>query len=411
MPPCPVRALVSALALASLATACGGDPRAGIDAALAAAVARDDVPMVVAVATDRAGVIYEGAFGESAPGDPVTADRMFRIASMTKPVTSVAAMQLVELGLIGLDDPVADHLPALGTLPVFTAFDEETGHYEVEPAHSVMTIRHLLSHTSGLSYDFTSEIRLGFRPRAGDSFADVPLLFEPGASWHYGTSTDWVGTLVERVSGQRLDAYFREHILDPLGMHDTRFGVSETEWPRVVREFRRYPDGSLVAPPQTPWRETTTYTGGGNLIGTAADYARLVRMFLNDGELDGVRVLTPESVVAMTTNQIGRAGVPLTRSTQPARSNDFAFVKGAGRDKFGFGFLINAESEPGLRSAGSLSWGGIWNTYFWFDQTAGVGGVFMTQFYPFADTRALATLEAFERAVYALVRPSRRSRG
>ena len=400
----PVQVLLPVLTLACLVTACGGGSRAAIDEALATAVAREDVPMVVAVATDRAGVIYEGAFGESAPGDTVTVDRMFRIASMTKPVTSIAAMQLVERGLIGLDDPVADYLPDLGAVPVFSAFDEETGHYEVEPAQSVMTIRHLLSHTSGLSYGFTSEIRLGFRPREDDVFADVPLLFEPGASWHYGTSTDWVGTLVENVSGQRLDTYFREHILDPLGMHDTRFGLAEAEWPRVVREFRRYPDGSLVAPPQTPWRETTTFTGGGNLVGTAGDYARLVRMFLNDGELDGVRVLTPESVAAMTTNQIGRAGVPLTRSTQPAVSNDFAFVKGAGRDKFGLGFLINVRSEPGLRSAGSLSWGGIENTYFWFDPTVGVGGVFMTQFFPFADTRALATLEAFERGVYALVR-------
>ena len=400
----PVQVLAPVLVLACLVTACGGGARAAIDEALATAVEREDVPMVVAVATDRSAVIYEGAFGESAPGDAVTVDRMFRIASMTKPVTSIAAMQLVEQGLIGLDDPVAQHLPDLGTLPIFAAFDEETGQYEVAPAQSVMTIRHLLSHTSGLSYGFTSDVTLAFEPREDESYVDGPLLFEPGASWHYGTSTNWVGALVEQVSGQRLDAYFREHILDPLGMRDTRFSVPEAEWPRVVWSFRRYPDGTLVTPPQDPWRETTLFSGGGNLLGTAPDYARLLRMFLNEGELDGVRVLSAGSVAEMTTNQIGRAGVPLTRSTQPAVSNDFAFVKGAGRDKFGFGFLINVESEPGLRSAGSLSWGGILNTYFWFDPTAGVGGVFMTQFYPFADTRALATLEAFERGVYQLVR-------
>ena len=396
--------MIAPLALASIVTGCGGGARAAIDAALVTAVDRGDLPMVVAVATDRSGVIYEGAFGESAPGDAVTANRMFRIASMTKPVTSIAAMQLVEQGLIGLDDPVGDHLPDLGTVPVFTAFDEDTGEYEVEPPNSVMTIRHLLTHTSGLSYPFTSEVILAFEPRDGESYADGPLLFEPGASWHYGTSTAWVGDLVEKVSGQRLDAYFREHILDPLGMHDTRFSVSEAEWPRVVWELRRYPDGSLVAPPQDTWQETTVFSGGGNLIGTAPDYARLIRMFLNGGELDGVRVLSADSVAEMTTNQIGRAGVPVTRSTQPALSNDFAFVKGAGRDKFGLGFLINVEAEPGLRSVGSLSWGGLLNTYFWFDPAVGVGGVFMTQLLPFADPRALAIFATFERGVYELMR-------
>jgi CubicO group peptidase (beta-lactamase class C family) len=207
-----------------------------ISESLRAAVERGDVPGVVAMATGRGGVRYQGAFGlaEAAPARPMTVDAIFRIASMTKAVTSVAAMQLVEQKRIGLDDPAEKYLLEFARVQVVESFDAATGAYRVRPAATPPTIRHLLTHTSGLGYDFTSPIVRDFKPRNGDTFAVGPLLFDPGTRWIYGTSTDWVGRLVETVSGQTLDEYFREHIFTPLGMTDTYFNVPEGKQARLV---------------------------------------------------------------------------------------------------------------------------------------------------------------------------------
>jgi CubicO group peptidase (beta-lactamase class C family) len=378
---------------------------ASVDRVLADAVARKDIRGVVAIASDRRGVIYQGAFGsaDATNARPMTIDALFRIASMTKPITSVAAMQLFEQGRFKLDDPAEKYLPALAKLSVVESFDSQTGAYKLRPATRTLTVRHLLTHTSGLGYNFTSPIVRDFKPANGELFPAGPLMFEPGAQWLYGTNTDWVGRLVESISGKPLEQYFRERILDPLAMKDTFYNVPAGKQPRLVTVYRRESDGSLVVDPNQPPVAIARPIGGGGLSSTANDYIRFLRMILNGGTLDGVRILSPDTVALMSRNQIGSVSVRAVKTAMPERSSDFSFVAD-GRDKWGLGFMITADSIPGKRSAGSLSWGGINNTYFWVDPTRGIAGVILMQFLPFADSKALAVYDAFERGVYQLVK-------
>jgi CubicO group peptidase (beta-lactamase class C family) len=379
---------VPLLALAVAVPAARQAPAAApLDARIAARLEQHRIPGAVALVTDRSRVLYRRAFGvaDTTTRLPMTPETIFRIASMTKPVTSVAAMQLVERGRVGLDDPVAAILPEL-TRP---------------QGQRAITLRHLLTHTSGLGYNFTSEVVRDFKPPEGQRIVVGPLLFEAGDRWLYGTSTDWVGRLVERISGKTLDAYFAEHILAPLGMRDTSFNVPEPKQGRLAVIHRRQADGTFVAQP-APLVRVTEFNGGGGLFSTADDYARFLRMLLNGGTLDGARVLSKASVEAMSRNQIGTLGVPALRTAMPERSADFAFVND-GRDKWGLGFLIAAAGVPGKRAAGSLSWGGINNTHFWIDPERGLAGILLMQFLPFADPAALDVLDAFERGAYQTI--------
>jgi methyl acetate hydrolase len=379
---------------------------ASLDQKLSAAVARGDVPGLVVIAATRDRILYEGVFGKAEVGRerPMTADALFRIASMTKAVTSVAAMQLYEQGRFALDDPAEKYLPELAHLMVFESFDNATGGYSVRPAATKVTIRHLFTHTSGLGYGFTSPIVRDFKPRDGEKYEAGPLLFEPGTQWIYGTSVDWLGRLVEKLSGKNLEEYFRERIFTPLGMSDTFYNVPETKQARLVTVHSRQ-DGRADAPlteqPNQAQRPATTFNGGGGLSSTASDYIRFERMILNGGTLDGARILSADTVTLMTRNQIGEVGVRAVKTAQPDRSMDFTFIND-GKDKWGLGFLITTSHVAGKRSAGSLSWGGINNTYFWIDPARGIAGVVMMQFLPFADTKALAIYDTFERGVYQL---------
>ncbi len=403
---------VTIAALADGASAQGSPGGAALDASLRGAIERKDVPGVVALITDRERVLYQGAFGvaDVHTGHPLAIDALFRIASMTKPITSVALMQLVEQGRIGLDDPAEKYLPELANPKVFEAFDAASGAYSLRPASRSPTVRHFLTHTSGLAYPFTSAIWRDFKPRAGETYPfGGPLLFDPGERWHYSTSTDVVGRLVEVLSGQTLEDYFRQHIFAPLKMGDTSYNVPEAKGPRLVMQQQRAGDrmdgaielqktqtGLTIAPPQV---------GGGGLASTASDYGRFVRMLLNGGTLDGVRVLKAETVALMGQNQIGAISVPALKSALP-RSADFTFIAD-GRDKWGLGFLITADQVPGKRSPGSLSWGGINNTFFWIDPARGIAGVIMMQYLPFADAKALAVYDTFERGAYQFVDAAR----
>jgi CubicO group peptidase (beta-lactamase class C family) len=372
-----------------------------IDQQLGKAVADKTIAGVVAIATDRKGVIYRGAFGAAdvATGRPMTLDTLFRIASMTKAITSTAAMQQIEAGRFGLDDPVAKFLPDFAHLSVIEAFNGASGDYRLRPATRAVTVRHLMTHTSGFGYPFTSAILRDFKPRAGDP--PEPLLFEPGERWHYGTSTDWLGRLIERVSGETLEIYFRRHIFDPLKMPDTFYSVPADKQARLAAVHRRAPDGGIVKDANQPPPTIAMPIGGGGLASTADDYARFLRMLLNGGEFDGARVLSAATVELMGQNHIGALVVPALASAMPERSANFTFVAD-GRDKWGLGFLITADHVPGKRSAGSLSWGGINNTYFWVDPARGVAGVILMQFLPFADPKALAVYDTFERGIYSL---------
>lgn len=380
---------------------------AALDAILRDAIERNEVPGVVALLTNRDRVLYQGAFGVAnvATRRPLSPDALFRIASMTKPVTSVALMQLVEQERLGLDDPAEKYLPELTGLKVFESFDGVTGAYRLRPALRPATVTHFLTHTSGLAYPFTSATWRDFRPGAGESYPfGGPLLFDPGERWHYSTSTDVVGRLVEVISGQKLEDYFREHIFIPLKMNDTSYNVPEAKGPRLVAQQQRAGermDGAVELQSPQPGLTTAAPIGGGGLASTADDYGRFVRMWLNGGALDGARVLKAETVALMGQNHIGAVSVPALKSALP-RSADFTFIAD-GRDKFGLGFLITTDQVPGKRSPGSLSWGGISNTFFWIDPTRSIAGVIMMQYLPFADARALAVYDAFERGAYQLV--------
>jgi methyl acetate hydrolase len=380
-----------------------------LDASLKGAVERKDIPGVVALVTDRKGVIYEGAFGiaDVATGRLLTADALFRIASMTKPITSVALMQLVEQGKISLDDPAEKYLPELKNPKVITSFDAKTGDYQLRPASKPATVRTFLTHTSGLAYPFTSAIWRDFKPKAGEVYAfGGPMLFDPGERWHYSTSTDVVGRLVEVVSGQKLDDYLHDHIFVPLEMNDTSYNVSEAKGPRLAAQQQRdgaNMDGPIVLQiPPLVGLTVANPIGGGGLASTADDYGRFMRMILNGGELDGSRVLKAKTIKLMEQNQIGELSVPALKSELP-RSADFSFIAD-GRDKWGLGFLITVDQLPGMRSPGSLSWGGMNNTYFWIDPARGIAGTIMMQYLPFADAKALATYRAFELGAYQLVK-------
>jgi methyl acetate hydrolase len=402
---------IAVAALADTAGAQSSPAAAALDAGLRGAVERKEVPGVVALVTNRERVLYQGAFGvaDVASGRPLASDALFRIASMTKPVTSVALMQLIEQGRLGLEDPAEKYLPELAGLKVFESFDAATGAYRLRPPSRPATVKHFLTHTSGLAYPFTSATWRDFKPGAGETHPfGGPLLFDPGERWHYSTSTDVVGRLVEVISGQKLEDYFREHIFIPLAMNDTFYNVPEPKGPRLVAQQQRggeRMDGAIELQQPQPGLTIAAPIGGGGLASSADDYGRFVRMWLNGGALDGARVLETETVALMGQNHIGAVAVPALKSALP-RSADFTFIAD-GRDKWGLGFLITADQVPGMRSPGSLSWGGINNTFFWIDPTRGIAGVIMMQYLPFADAMALAVYDTFERGAYALVNAER----
>ena len=372
-----------------------------IDKVLSDAVARGDVPGVVAMVTDRHGVVYQGAFGvaDASSKRPMTLDAIFRIASMTKPVTSLAVMQLVEQGRLSLDDPAEKHLPQLANLKVFETYDAKTGSYTLRPVKRAPTVRQMLTHTAGLGYNFTSPIVRDFKPRTGETYAAGPLLFDPGEQWLYSTGIDWAGRIVEKLSGKNLETYFHDHIFSPLEMSDTSYSVPDDRQRRMAVAHLRRPGNTFQVDPAQPPMLVTQPIGGGGLASTASDYVRFLQMFLNQGTLNGARIASAETIAAMGRNHIGNVGVRAIKTAMPERSSDFTFVAD-GRDKFGIGFMITTGAKPGRRSAGSMSWGGIYNTYFWIDPARGLAGVILMQFLPFSDSKALAVYDAFERAVY-----------
>jgi CubicO group peptidase (beta-lactamase class C family) len=330
----------------------------------------------------------------------MTPDTLFWIASCTKAITSMAALQLVEKGLWDLDSPVGEHLPTLAAPRVLTGFDAK-GAPLTRPATSAITLRRLLSHTSGLAYDFTSE-NLGRYLAAtggalmGDTGPDIPLMFEPGQGWLYGIGIDWAGLLVEAISGQSLDAYLAEHIFHPLGMDSTTFFPTETQASRKASLHRRLPEGGFTSIPFGMPSSRHFMMGGGGLYSTSQDYLKFLALIL----AGGAPILRPETFALMMENQVGDRDAGALKSAQLGLSLDFSPLPGV-RRRWGLAGLLNLDDVPGGRSAGALAWGGLANCYYWADPAAGAAGVIMAQLFPFADPGILATFEAMERATYA----------
>jgi methyl acetate hydrolase len=381
-----------------------------IDKVLRSATDAGDVPGVVALAATPKGPVYKGAAGRRAlpAGPDMTLDSVFWIASMTKAVTSTAAMQLVERGKLHLDRPIGDVLPALASPRVLEGFDN-AGEPQLRPAKQPITLRHLLTHTAGFGYDIWNSDLLRYEEKTGtpgitsceNKALTMPLTFDPGNRWDYGINIDWVGKAVERISGQKLGAYFSEHIFEPLGMKDTVFKIGDVQRSRLVGMHLRQADGSLAPMPFEIPQEPEFEMGGGGLYGTAADYLAFEMMFLNKGRsAGGQQVLKPETVRAMGANQMGPHNVRLLKTAIPPYSNDAEFFPGMVK-KWSLGFMINTQPVPGGRSADSLAWAGLANTYFWIDPAKRVAGVILMQLVPFADAKALAVFDRFEKAVYA----------
>jgi len=379
-----------------------------IDAVLRRATDAKEVPGVVAVAANDKGVIYEGAFGTRnlVQGPAMTLDTIFRLASMTKAVTSVAAMQLVEQGRLQLDQPIGSVLPELSAPQVLEGFDD-AGAPRLRPAKRPITLRHLLTHTAGFGYEFDDAdvvryVKATSTPSTSTgklAALRLPLMFDPGDRWEYGINIDWVGRAVEAVSGLPLAVYFRQHIFVPLGMPDTDYVISAPQRSRLVSVHQRKEGGSLepTEPKDPPWREF--WSGGGGLYSTGRDYLVFLQMLMHQGRFNGAQLLRPQTVALMGQNQIGDIRAGLWKTTNPQFTNDLDFFPGMAC-KWGLGYMLTPQPGPNGRSAGSVTWGGIFNTYYWLDPHKRIAGVFLSQLLPFADHKAVALYGEFESGIY-----------
>jgi CubicO group peptidase (beta-lactamase class C family) len=371
---------------------------------LAGAVDDGSVPGVVALAANEHGVLYAGAFGLRALGQPapMTLDTVFRVASMTKLVTVIAAMQLVEQGRLALDEPIGESVPELRDVRVLEGFNAG-GDPLLRSPRLPITLRQLLTHTSGHAYASWNSALHQLEQRSGAQLGvlDAPLTCDPGERWQYGAGVDWTGRIVERTTGESLEDYFRAHIFEPLGMHDTGYITRDDQRARQASRHIRPPDGSLLLNHVEMPARPVTFSGGNGLVSTGPDYLRLLRMFVAGGTLDSHTILRAETVDEFGRNQIGEISVePLKSMTE--MSNDIAFFPGIVK-KWGLGGLITTQATPSGRSPGSWSWGGMLNTYFWVDPARSVAGLLLTQILPFCDAQVLTLLEHFESDIYAAI--------
>ena len=352
------------------------------DAVLRRAVQQGDAPGVVAMATTQAGTLYEGAFGTRVSGQdiPMTLDTVIWIASMTKAITGTAAMQLVEQGKLDLDSPASRIFPQLDETQVLVGWAD--GKPVTRPPKRQITLRHLLTHTAGFSYEHWSADIQAYQkamdlPGIGscrNAALRMPLTFDPGERWQYGINIDFVGKIVEAISGKQLGEYLRENLFAALGMDSTAFRITPDMRARLAKVHERRPDGSLKSLEFVMIQEPEFEMGGGGLYSTAGDYLKFVRMMLNGGKGNGNQVLKPETVTLMSTNAMGDLKVTMLRSALPHRTVDAEFFPGMPKS-WGLSFMIKDQPAPTGRSAGSLAWAGLANTFYWIDQKKNVGGV------------------------------------
>ncbi len=381
--------------------------KSDLDSLLSHGVTSGAVPGVVATVANREGVLYESAFGEKAlgSGNAMTDDTVCWIASMTKAITSVAAVQCVERGHLKLDEPAKNVCPELGKVGVLTGFDAN-GKPQTRPPKRDITLRQLLTHSAGFSYEIwntdmqkvQAALEIPSVTECKNKALTLPLLFDPGEGWEYGINIDWVGKMIEKVSGQTLGQHLKQNIFDPLGMTSTAFHISDEMRQRLATPHLRGPDGNLSVFPFEIPQQPEFEMGGGGLYSTASDYMKFLRMVLNHGQLGGERILTPEGAVSLGLNHMGdcrvynlKAAIPLT--------NDAEFFPGVPKS-WSLAFQINHEPTPTGRPAGGMMWAGLANSYYWIDQTNGLAGVYITQIFPFADNKSLPLFYDFEKAVY-----------
>ena len=366
-------------------------------------------PGVVAMATDRNSNFYEGAAGVRQLGAdaPMTVDSVVFLASCTKAITGVAIMQLVEEGLLKLEDDAARYVPDLGNIQVLTGFDA-AGQPQLRAPSQAITVNHLMLHTSGLGYAFFSADEERFREIRGvpsilacnyDAIQSV-LLHDPGEAWTYGTNIDWLGLIVEKLRGKRLGEVFEERIFGPLGMTDIAFDMSPGMRERLATIHQRQPDGQLVAVPELVLPQPPAMDMGGHgLYSTTGEYLKFIRMMLNNGNGPHGRVLKAETVDAMSLNGLGALKTRAWVTAAPPLANSGDIFPGLSKS-WAYSFQVNDEDAPTGRPAGSLSWAGIANSYYWIDRKNGIGGMWNTQILPFLDVASWPGYVNFETTIY-----------
>ena len=377
--------LVFAFTVFAFAAGCASQPQGGsglsaagltrLENAIRADIDRGRIPGVVMMVQRDGQLVFNKTLGKQDPqsGAPMREDSIFRIYSMTKPIVSVATMMLVEEGRIMLSDPVSKHIPELKDLKVGV---EKDGKLDIVAAQRQPTIQDLMRHTSGFTYgvfgkgmvkDLYTKNEVDGRGHTNAEFvkklAAMPLMYQPGTTWEYSRSTDVLGHLLERVTGQPLDVHLQQRILGPLGMKDTAFYVEPAKQARIAEAFAKDPD-SGAAQNLLPVRESPKYlSGGGGMVSTAADYLRFAQMLLNGGELGGVRLLSRKTVEYMSSDHLGA-------------------IRGPGPG-YGFGLGFAVRLANGLSSAegsaGDYNWAGLGGTYFWVDPKERLIAVWMMQ--------------------------------
>jgi methyl acetate hydrolase len=369
------------------------------------AVSKQHAPFLVAMTGNADGVTWSGAAGERSPGKAATTDTVFRIFSMTKAVGSMAAMILMDRGKLSADATVESIVPEFAELKLLEGFGADGP--KLRAPRVKATVRHLATHTSGLTYEFWNTDMPRYMEATGaltilsglETSMNYPLLFEPGTRWDYGVGIDWLGRVVEKVDGRRIDRFCREEIFEPLRMPDTAFEVEPHMAARLASVSIRGEDGTFgdfaLAPPSNP----EFYGMGHALYSTAPDYMRFLRMVLNKGTLDGARIVSEAGLASMLANQIGSTPIPCLKTAAPPITADAEFFPGR-RKSHSMAFMRFDEDVPGMRHAGSQGWAGVLNSHYWFDPKADLAGLLMTQSLPFIEPRFAATYERFERAAY-----------
>jgi len=379
-----------------------------IDALFSEAVESKKMPGIIAMAATDKGVLYQGAFGRRELGKDaaMTLDTVVWIASMTKAITATAAMQLVERGKLALDAPASQLVPGLAKAQVLEGFDA-AGQPKLRAPKRPVTLRQLLTHTAGFGYEIWRTEIAKYQTATNtpgittctNAALTTPLLFDPGEGWEYGINIDWAGKMVEAASGQKLDAYLQSNVLGPLGMKDTSFKLSSSQRERLASVHQRDDKGALAPIEFALPEEPEFLMGGGGLNGTAPDYLAFTQMILHGGRFNGAQVLRSETVDQMAQNHIGALEIGPMKTAMPGLSHDVELFPGMSK-KWGLSFLINTAQSPTGRSAGSLAWAGLANTYFWIDRRKQVSGVFLSQVLPFFDPTAIDLLTKFETEVY-----------
>ncbi|MFK7922725.1 MAG: serine hydrolase domain-containing protein [Bacteroidia bacterium] len=369
---------------------------ANIDALFEEYIDKGFIPGGVVMVGRKGKIAYYKSFGNSniKKEIPYKKDDIFRIASMTKALTTTAVLKLYEQGKFLLDDPIATYIPAFANTEVMTSFDEKEGTYETEPLESPISIRHLLTHTSGIPYPFGDPAKTIYKQVDADKFglshkdasteemankiAALPLMHQPGEKWTYGHSVDVLGYLVEVVSGQTLGEYLAEHVFQPLGMKDTYFYLPEDKQDRLIPVYGELDKVGLRKMPDMLYNYPTYgrddyFAGGGGLSSTAMDYAIFCQMMLNMGEYNGKRILSRKTIELMTTDQLALMGI------------DTGGLFGGDGSSFCLGYALSTKSSLASvhGSEGAFSWGGIFNTKYWIDPQEEMFMVTMAQMLPF----------------------------